>query len=464
MTKKKIALIVDNPKRDLDGLILISWELAQLGHKVFLTPMYFQNCDVPFLEPDYILLNYIRKVNSSLASSYKNQKILTGVLDTEGGVLSKDGIDAPDSLAKFYKKENFHKSIDQYFFWGKEIAGPFNDMGLFTDTNCSVTAGCPRYDFCLPPYKNLLKSPHKNFILINTNFSTVNSKYGTNPIDREAFLATGWDKDYTEHLIEETIAGYERFKKEIQKLFEDLPYVNFVLRPHPFENDQVYKNLFEKFKNVTVDPKGNVLNNLANAKAMIHLNCGSALESILLETPAICLDHINSETLYKQAYLAKDVSLSSSSYENLKEIISLCWESKFDFPFEEKKKLISPWLANTDSLASDIVAKSIDSFILKHRPTATPIPLKNKLMGIRVRSDFPGLINQLTNYLLGSSNLEKLRSFISPKRKEKTLPLNYVNQKLNQIGEIKVNNNSITAKVANRGLGRRQTTIIIERN
>ena len=42
MKKIKIGVIVDNPNRDLEGLVLVATQLAMKNFEVFLIPMYKQ--------------------------------------------------------------------------------------------------------------------------------------------------------------------------------------------------------------------------------------------------------------------------------------------------------------------------------------------------------------------------------------------------------------------------------------
>lgn len=462
MKNKKIVLIVDNPKRDLDGLLAIAYELVSSGHQVYLTPMYFQNCDIPFIEPSYVLLNYIRNTNAQLASSYERAGIRVGVLDTEGGVLSSDGMDAPDNLAKAFLEKSFDQSIHQYFFWGSSVAKPFYDHQVFTQQNGPVT-GCPRYDFCHNPLRKTLSYQHSNFILINTNFSTVNAKFGKEKIDRDAFISTGWSKDYTELLIKETLAAFERYKAEIKKLFTDLPHIQFVIRPHPFEDHEVYTSSYAEFDNVLVDPSGNVLNALAAASGMLHLNCGSALESIILETPTICMDHLNTEVLYKQAHLAKDVSYNTSSYEDLKESVEKCISGTFNFPFKDKKdELIVPWLSNASDPASTAVAEHIQNEVTQ-KSGPQLIGLKERSLGLLKRTDPLGLANQLFNLSFGSKSLERVRCAMKPNRKDKSLNINYINNQLQAIQLAKESRVGIKAQYATRPLGQKLTSVVLEK-
>ena len=72
MTLGRICLIIDNPLRDIDGICLIAWHLSQIGHEVFITPMYDQVYDVFALKPDLVLSNYARANNFELLKQFYN--------------------------------------------------------------------------------------------------------------------------------------------------------------------------------------------------------------------------------------------------------------------------------------------------------------------------------------------------------------------------------------------------------
>jgi hypothetical protein len=84
----RIALTVDNPYRDLAGLVLVAWRLCQAGATCFLVPMNLQGAEIWPLMPDFVLLNYLRTNNEELARYMMEVGIQVGVLDTEGGIFS----------------------------------------------------------------------------------------------------------------------------------------------------------------------------------------------------------------------------------------------------------------------------------------------------------------------------------------------------------------------------------------
>ena len=80
---KRISLIVDNPDRDLDGLVLLAATLAQRGAEVFLVPMYNQRLEIAALKPNFVLMNYARAANRRLIREYSQDGIAVGVLLTD---------------------------------------------------------------------------------------------------------------------------------------------------------------------------------------------------------------------------------------------------------------------------------------------------------------------------------------------------------------------------------------------
>src|SRR5688572_21224316 len=117
----RFGLVVDNPRRDLSGLILVARELRALGQQAVLLPMYVQGYESPLLGLDAVLLNYFRPVNYGLAQGYHQAGLGVFVLDTEGGVLSESGVDSPDRWAEFVRSSGCAEVIDGYFFWGDRV-------------------------------------------------------------------------------------------------------------------------------------------------------------------------------------------------------------------------------------------------------------------------------------------------------------------------------------------------------
>lgn len=319
---ERIALILDHPKRDLDGLVLVALHLLQRGASVLLTPMYEQGYDLPLLAPRAVLVNYARRNNKELLHTYKDLGIRVAILDTEGGVLSEDGADSPRRWARAFYEDGFPRVVDRYFFWGAELYEAFRSRGGLPPDTLQIS-GCPRYDVCLPPWRGVLTYPWRDYVLVNTNFSAINPAFTRSEEDeKRIFYKLGWDPSYVEQLFADMKAVFPSYLEQIERLAVDNPERRFIVRPHPFENQHFYQKRFAGIRNLIVSGEGNVLHAIANADCVIHLNCGTSVECNLLAKVPLSLEFLNTEVLRRHSPLPSEISCRAESYADLNMLIS----------------------------------------------------------------------------------------------------------------------------------------------
>ena len=95
----RIALVVDNPYRDLPGLVLLAWRLCRSGATCYLVPVNLRNIELWHLAPDFVLFSYFRPANQELARQLMEADIRVGVLDSEGSIFSSvppSAVTSPD--------------------------------------------------------------------------------------------------------------------------------------------------------------------------------------------------------------------------------------------------------------------------------------------------------------------------------------------------------------------------------
>src|ERR1700674_3025942 len=98
-----IGLVIDSPSRDLRGMVLLAHQLQKRGARISLIPCYEQEYDVPLLMPDGIVVNHLRMTTAPTIRFFRSLGIQTYVLDTEGGLLSKEGGRSPYGWANFVR-------------------------------------------------------------------------------------------------------------------------------------------------------------------------------------------------------------------------------------------------------------------------------------------------------------------------------------------------------------------------
>jgi surface carbohydrate biosynthesis protein len=188
--------------------------------------------------------------------------------------------------------------------WGQDNAELWQQYPHLPDAAEIHVTGNPRNDLLRPeirPYYEEtvgeLRKRYGDFILINTNFNHVNAFYpGLNlfvPNDkprnelRQGRAAKGMSREYAEGLRDHKQAIFEKFQQIIPAVEKEFPKYNFVVRPHPTENQEIYRQIAAGCERVEVSNEGNVVPWLMAAKALIHNGCTTGVEAYLMGVPAI---------------------------------------------------------------------------------------------------------------------------------------------------------------------------------
>ncbi len=93
--------------------------------------------------------------------------------------------------------------------------------------------------------------------------------------------------EYAEGLRDHKQAVLEDFKKTIPALEREFPHCNIVVRPHPTENQDTYRQIAARCSRVHVTNEGNVVPWLLATKAVVHNGCTTGLEAYVLGVPAL---------------------------------------------------------------------------------------------------------------------------------------------------------------------------------
>tara|TARA_B100001057_G_scaffold26592_1_gene24389 strand:- start:12347 stop:13714 length:1368 start_codon:yes stop_codon:yes gene_type:complete len=414
----KVGFSVDNPQRDLRGILLIANHLISQGHKVYLIPMYSLSFDIFLLNLDVMIFNYLRPNNRKLVKKIHSLGVETYILDTEGGVVSSKGLDSPNKWAKSFKDSGYRDFIDGYFFWGNRLFEAFREISGMNPDKIHLT-GCPRYDQCSPKYSSLIQAKNKDHILINTNFSSINPKFSKDrESEKKIFKSTGWGEEYSNKIYDETEKVFLKFLNEIKEIAHELPSEKFILRPHPFENKSLYKNFYKDFENITIDSEGEIFDAISGAKYVIHLNCGSSVDAFFMGVSSISIEYLNTPFLKSHAPLPSEISIPAENRKNLIEII------KKGFYFSENKKnklfneFIEPFFffndGNSSQRVSNVINKSKKNIKMNNS-------INFKVKDIFFDSNLKSFYFKFFSLIFGSFAAFKIKVFFNPSLKNKEL-------------------------------------------
>lgn len=215
--------------------------------------------------------------------------------------------------------------IERLFTWGKTDTEIITLMLPGVSRKITRT-GSPRIDILrsefLPIFEddaNNIKKMYGQFILINTNFGYnhyLGFSYGEVQLKKrlEKYgneLETIWKENLS--IEKET---FQQFINMIRSLSMAFPDHTVIIRPHPSENHEVWRNLMSEQSNVRVIHEGSVIPWIFAADAMIHNRCTTGIESYVMNTtPTFAFCPIESTKF--DMYVPNDLSIKVDSIAEL---------------------------------------------------------------------------------------------------------------------------------------------------
>ncbi len=418
----KVGFIVDHPKRDLPSGIMVAHALAKRGVETVLVPLYEQAVDVPLLGLDALVINYTRPANLELVRRYHAMGLPVWVLDTEGGVLADDGANSPDRMASYVRDSGYRALLAGYFFWGPVLHRAFVEGSGLASERLHIT-GCPRFDYAAPRWRDVLTFDRRSYVLVNANFPLVNSLFSRSPEgEKKALIASGWQPEYVDQIIADSRLILTRYIDTVRTLAIRCPAQSFIVRPHPFENADRYRSEFSEQANITVDGAGSVLNVIHNSVGVIHLNCGTSIEAVLLGKPPLSMEFLNTPHMASHSSLPSRVSQPVASLDKLTLEVSRLADGAGEFDFAGRHaQMIEPWFYLNDGGAADRIADVLLSSLHKPGKIANRPSIRISLESSRQHSSWGQRLQALLANVVGSYLSSRLRTVFQPVRREKRL-------------------------------------------
>ena len=209
------------------------------------------------------------------------------VCQDQEGLLQRPGM----SYKIRFSKESLSLA-KKVFFWGELQKKEFiNALGENHSSDLIVT-GSPRADHWELIRRNLEKIHHnyidKKCILIATSFGKENHALGKdghyNLLKDVAGLKYGANDNESFHNHFQSLLDLGNFvlpyyKKLVVELAKNLPHEKIILRPHPSENLDTWKELTKEFDNIEVNVQGTIIEWINKAKLLIQYGSSSAIQA-----------------------------------------------------------------------------------------------------------------------------------------------------------------------------------------
>ena len=229
--------------------------------------------------------------------------------------------------------------VSHLFAWGEDNAELWRQYSKLPAGIPIHVTGNPRSDLLRPDMRVFyekdaeeIRNAYGNFILINTNFNHVNAFYPAQNLfqpvekfDEEARFgqaARGMTREYAEGLRAHKQTIFIDFLRLIPDLEKSFPEYTIVVRPHPTENHEAYREIAAGCQRVRVTNAGNVVPWLMATKALLHNGCTTGVEAYVMRVPAVSYRPTVNDDYDDGFYqLPNRLSYQCFNYEELRETL-----------------------------------------------------------------------------------------------------------------------------------------------
>lgn len=287
---KYIYIPIEIKNREFLSKSLLSFFLAKKGYKVILGKS---------TEIDKMCLLGPKGVYLGTSIVQQHRNIFEKLLKRHHHVIAMD-----EEGLVYYNKENYMRNrvdkktislLDAFLIWGNH-------------QNELVLSKCPQFDFKLKNIGNIrmeilkkrywylymdevkqIKERYGKFILFNTNFGAFNhyeniEKYIESV--KKLVDAGKEDLEFVNDKIEHQEKVFLCFKNLAIKLKEQLPDYQIVIRPHPSENFDRWREELDG-TGIKVVHEGTVVPWIIASECVVQQNCTTGIEALCLEKPVI---------------------------------------------------------------------------------------------------------------------------------------------------------------------------------
>jgi len=292
------------------------------------------------------------------------------VLDKGGKVINlhPEGInmfDAPSILSSFIDNID---SASAMCVWGQAQADLVAE-NVEEQYRARVQAtGYPSFDLASSRFagyyqnREIVDKYGRDYILINTNFT-----YGNNSMGLERWLDVVCRADNLGYFQQEQhrkfvydLAQYQTtlvsaFVEMARTLSERFPDKWIIFRPHPSENVRFYSEAFAAAGNIAVTNQGSVRSWLATSGPVIHHDCTTGVEALLMDKYVI-----NYRPIFQPGVAAPIPALVGAVAETPARVIELI-EAGAPSPdfIREQLQTVAPYFATVNGNASRTLAELV---------------------------------------------------------------------------------------------------------
>ena len=376
MTPTPLYIAVETRVREFDAKLLLACVAADAGYDVWLGSQKIFQRKIEEMPPGIFFDKSVSIHKIQRWKRYQKFGFHIVAYDEEGL--------APWNPDEYQRKRLFSNDLLAplacFFTWGAWQTEFIGEKAPQQARKLSP-AGHPRVDLTRPQLRGFyepdvkrLREKYGRFLLVNTNFPLCNHFHGEDGVFR-LFVESGKILDQP---LETFYRNLQRFQQQLMEHFSDLiarlherfPDKTIIVRPHPSENHDAWRQRLAAHQRVAVVHEGNIIPWLMAADATIHNSCMTGIEGYLLERPVFAFRPIQAPELENS--LANALSEQVLSAEALIERLDQLDGGQPLEPDAEKRALAERYIASLDApLSCDRIIATLTQMSFKEHPLQT---------------------------------------------------------------------------------------------
>lgn len=374
-----IYIVLEIAVRELPGNLLLATLAASKGHQVFIGTsndlwLYKRLKILPV--GAYIVKNMnMPAFSEKLYSNFKEDGFDIYCHEAEPSILWSD-------FQTFLEDHSINCNqalpFKGVFCWGERDYKGYSKL-FENQKDVFAITGSPRVDLWSPRLKEFWERDYINslkpyVLYVSNNSWTVGKRHWSKylEIQRNLELVTSVEHERNLYdIIKKDILMVESAVFSLRELALKYPNINFIIRPHPMDNETYWNDAIGEYENIKVIYKESITPWIAGATALIHNSCTSAIEAAIQGIPVI--SYVPSETSDILG-IANKCGIKVSNHAELDEAVKYILENNSDIKQSNSNtKLLEPLISIGDKLSSIRIIEEIEK---------KSMPLKgNKLSG-----------------------------------------------------------------------------------
>lgn len=404
MPKPLLILPVENQVRELDAKLLLACVAAQNDYRCLIGWKGLIDARVGRFPPSIYLAKSMTKANLTILRIKRKLGHQVVAWDEEAVVHYPQQI----YYARRIGPESI-KLIDLFIAWGEDNRSLLEAYPDFNGAPIHVL-GNPRSDLLRPELRGFyadqadaLNREHGDFILINTNFGSVNGYSdklnllrqvnGSSDDWVQGRMSIGMPMDYARGLFHHRRGVFQEFQTLVKRIASAYPQRKIILRPHPAEDHGFWHHWCADTKNIEVTAEGNVIPWLLAADCLIHNGCTTAVEAYLLGTRVVSFVPMNNDHFENK--LPNELGDRAKTSEDVIDKISNGRERGAD-GVRTRHELISHYIS---SLEGELASQRIVDLVTNHLDVHSNPPTAVSRMAGVVRAEFRAVKKRVQRFL-----------------------------------------------------------------